>query len=78
MIADAAEKEAPYRLTQYVYELATLLHSFYNAEKVINEEDIAAYESSNCTDESSTNHDCQCTKNYWSIFTKENVTLKGR
>ena len=41
VIADAAEKEAPYRITQYVYELATLLHSFYNAEKVINEDDAA-------------------------------------
>src|SRR5699024_8666180 len=40
VIADAAEKEAPYRMTQYVYDLAALLHSFYNAEKVINEENI--------------------------------------
>lgn len=40
VIADAAAKEAPYRLTQYVYDLATLLHSFYNAEKVINEDDL--------------------------------------
>ena len=40
VIADAAAKEAPYRLTQYVYDLAALLHSFYNAEKVINEDDL--------------------------------------
>lgn len=38
VITDAAEKEAPYRMTQYAFELATLLHSFYNAEKVIDEE----------------------------------------
>lgn len=44
VIADAAEKEAPYRLTQYVYDLATMLHSFYNAEKVINEDDLALTE----------------------------------
>jgi len=44
IIADAAQKEAPYRLTQYVYNLATMLHSFYNAEKVINEDDAALTE----------------------------------
>jgi len=38
-IVDAADREAPYRITQYVYELAARLHSFYNAEKVINEDD---------------------------------------
>ncbi|MBO1002083.1 arginine--tRNA ligase [Pseudogracilibacillus auburnensis] len=41
VIADAAEREAPYRVTQYVHELASLLHSFYNAEKVINEDDLS-------------------------------------
>ena len=35
MIADAAEKHAPQRITNYVFELAALLHSFYNAEKVL-------------------------------------------
>lgn len=39
IIAEAAEREAPYRVTQYVYDLASLLHSFYNAEKVINSDD---------------------------------------
>lgn len=37
-IADAAEKYAPQRLTNYVFELAALLHSFYNAEKVLDAE----------------------------------------
>lgn len=40
VVADAAAKEAPYRVTQYVYDLAALLHSFYNAEKVIDEDHI--------------------------------------
>lgn len=40
MVADAAKREAPYRVTQYVYDLASFLHSFYNAEKVINEDDM--------------------------------------
>src|SRR5690625_3203100 len=35
MIADAAEKHTPHKVTQYVFDLATLLHSFYNAEKVL-------------------------------------------
>ncbi|GAQ16786.1 arginine--tRNA ligase [Oceanobacillus picturae] len=36
-VADAAEKQTPHKVTQYVYDLATLLHSFYNAEKVLDE-----------------------------------------
>ncbi|MGX9933524.1 arginine--tRNA ligase [Virgibacillus salarius] len=35
VVADAAEKQTPHKVTQYVYDLATLLHSFYNAEKVL-------------------------------------------
>lgn len=35
VVADAAEKHAPQRLTYYVFELSALLHSFYNAEKVL-------------------------------------------
>src|SRR5690625_7149424 len=38
-IADAAEKRAPYRATQYVFNLSAALHSFYNAEKVLDTED---------------------------------------
>ncbi|WP_163539766.1 arginine--tRNA ligase [Gracilibacillus sp. YIM 98692] len=36
MIADAAENRTPHRVTQYIFDLAASLHSFYNAEKVIN------------------------------------------
>lgn len=35
MLADAAEKYTPHQVTQYVFDLASLLHSFYNAEKVL-------------------------------------------
>ncbi|WP_458411632.1 arginine--tRNA ligase [Schinkia sp. CFF1] len=35
-VAEAAEKRMPHRITNYVNELASALHSFYNAEKVIN------------------------------------------
>ncbi|MUK89616.1 arginine--tRNA ligase [Ornithinibacillus sp. L9] len=35
MIAEAAEKHTPHKVTQYVFDLASLLHSFYNAEKVL-------------------------------------------
>ena len=38
-IAEAAERLAPQRLTNYAFELAAALHSFYNAEKVIDSED---------------------------------------
>ncbi|WP_099159365.1 arginine--tRNA ligase [Virgibacillus ndiopensis] len=37
-IADAAEKHTPHKVTQYVFDLASLLHSFYNAEKVLDQE----------------------------------------
>jgi len=40
IIADAAEKRIPHRVTHYVYELASSFHSFYNAEKVLNEENV--------------------------------------
>ncbi|MCR6108265.1 arginine--tRNA ligase [Salipaludibacillus agaradhaerens] len=36
-VADAATRRSPHRITHYVHELAQALHSFYNAEKVINE-----------------------------------------
>lgn len=39
VVNDAADKLAPHRLTNYVFELAAALHSFYNAERVIDPED---------------------------------------
>lgn len=35
VVADAATTRAPHRLTQYAFDLAALLHSYYNAEKVL-------------------------------------------
>ncbi|MGY0703446.1 arginine--tRNA ligase [Bacillus subtilis] len=37
-VAEAAEKRIPHRVTNYIYDLASALHSFYNAEKVIDPE----------------------------------------
>ncbi len=34
-VAEAAEKRMPHRITNYIYELASAFHSFYNAEKVL-------------------------------------------
>ncbi|MFD2761045.1 arginine--tRNA ligase [Lentibacillus juripiscarius] len=34
-IAEAGEKHAPHKVPQYVFDLASQLHSFYNAEKVL-------------------------------------------
>ncbi|WP_440897896.1 arginine--tRNA ligase [Amphibacillus sp. Q70] len=39
VIADAAVNRAPHRMTQYVFDLAALLHSYYNAEKVLDPND---------------------------------------
>ncbi|SDO61984.1 arginine--tRNA ligase [Alkalicoccus daliensis] len=38
-IVDAARRHAPHRVTNYVYDLAQTLHSFYNAEKVLTEDE---------------------------------------
>ncbi|WP_077623484.1 arginine--tRNA ligase [Sediminibacillus massiliensis] len=38
VIEDAASKRTPHRVTQYIFDLAAALHSFYNAEKVLDEE----------------------------------------
>jgi arginyl-tRNA synthetase len=34
-VTEAAEKRMPHRITNYVFELSSTLHSFYNAEKVL-------------------------------------------
>ncbi|WP_353854305.1 arginine--tRNA ligase [Bacillus sp. Bos-x628] len=39
VVAEAAEKRIPHRVTNYINDLASALHSFYNAEKVIDVED---------------------------------------
>jgi arginyl-tRNA synthetase len=38
VIADAAEKRTPHRVALYINDLASSFHSFYNAEKVLDEE----------------------------------------
>ncbi|MFP7492621.1 arginine--tRNA ligase [Terribacillus saccharophilus] len=40
VVADAAQKRIPHRITQYAFELASALHSFYNAEKVLNPDNV--------------------------------------
>ncbi|MCA1040218.1 arginine--tRNA ligase [Bacillus infantis] len=37
-VAEAAEKRMPHRITNYIFELASAFHSFYNAEKVLDSE----------------------------------------
>ena len=34
-VGEAALKRMPHRITNYIYELASTFHSFYNAEKVL-------------------------------------------
>lgn len=40
VVADAAAKQEPHQVTQYVFSLATTLHSFYNAEKVLDQDHV--------------------------------------
>lgn len=37
VVSNAAKRHSPHMITQYVYDLSALLHSFYNAEKVLDE-----------------------------------------
>ncbi|MCP8967989.1 arginine--tRNA ligase [Ectobacillus ponti] len=39
-VAEAASKRLPHRMTHYIFELAAALHSFYNAEKVLDQENM--------------------------------------
>ncbi|MGD6831995.1 arginine--tRNA ligase [Sutcliffiella halmapala] len=39
-VAEAAQKRIPHRITNYIFELASALHSFYNAEKVLDPENM--------------------------------------
>lgn len=39
-VAEAAEKRMPHRITNYIFDLASTFHSFYNAEKVLDSEHI--------------------------------------
>ena len=34
-VAEAAEKRMPHRVTNYIFDLASTFHSFYNADKVL-------------------------------------------
>ena len=38
VISEAAEKRLPHRITNYIFDLASTFHSFYNAEKVLEPE----------------------------------------
>ncbi|KIY22506.1 arginine--tRNA ligase [Mesobacillus subterraneus] len=35
VVAEAAQKRMPHRISNYIFELASVFHSFYNAEKVL-------------------------------------------
>ncbi|OIK12536.1 arginine--tRNA ligase [Bacillus sp. MUM 13] len=39
-IAEAAEKRMPHRMTNYIFDLASVFHSFYNADKVLDPENM--------------------------------------
>ncbi len=44
VVADAAKIRAPHRVATYIQELAATFHSFYNADKVLNAENVALSE----------------------------------
>ena len=44
VVADAAKLRAPHRIATYIQELASTFHSFYNADKVLDAENVAQTE----------------------------------
>ncbi|MCH7320524.1 arginine--tRNA ligase [Solibacillus sp. MA9] len=44
IVADAAKHRTPHRIANYIQELAAAFHSFYNAEKVLNQDNKALTE----------------------------------
>ncbi|MDX5475838.1 MAG: arginine--tRNA ligase [Bacillaceae bacterium] len=40
VVSEAAIKRIPHRITNYIFELASTLHSFYNAEKVLDADNV--------------------------------------
>jgi arginyl-tRNA synthetase len=40
VVGEAALKRIPHRISNYIFDLASTLHSFYNAEKVLDKENI--------------------------------------
>nr|WP_255639699.1 arginine--tRNA ligase [Aquibacillus saliphilus] len=40
VVEEAADKRKPHRITQYIFDLASSLHSFYNAEKVLDDNEL--------------------------------------
>ncbi|QFK73023.1 arginine--tRNA ligase [Pradoshia sp. D12] len=38
-VAEAAQKRMPHRITNYIFDLASTFHSFYNADKVLDQEE---------------------------------------
>lgn len=40
VIIEAAEKRAPHRVTNYIHDLASTFHSFYNAVKVLDQDNL--------------------------------------
>lgn len=47
VVASASQKKEPHLIANYVYELATLFHSFYTKEQIITEDEIATSERMN-------------------------------
>ncbi|WML46279.1 arginine--tRNA ligase [Neobacillus sp. PS3-40] len=40
VVSEAAQKRMPHRITNYIFELASTFHSFYNAEKVLDSDNL--------------------------------------
>ena len=41
MVNDSAKERAPYKITNYIHELASLIHEFYTECRVIDRDNVA-------------------------------------
>ena len=77
-IAEAAEKRMPHRITNYIFDLASAFHSFYNAEKVLDAEHVDRSKARLAISKSCSNYIKKCVSIDWCICTRKNVIKEKR
>ena len=76
-IAEAAEKRMPHRMTNYIFELASTFHSFYNAEKVLDVEKMDRSKARLASCQISSNYVEKCISIDWCFSSGKNVIKKA-
>ena len=73
-VGEAALKRMPHRITNYIYELASTFHSFYNAEKVLDLEQVEKTTARLSLIKVCANYAQKCLRFNWGISSRKNVS----